>query len=149
MAGNTAALARPMEDLHLPDTIQAVIRSRVDRLDPDSREILRLASVIGREFARSVLARLFLAEGRLSQALEGLQGQDMVKQVRILPEAEYIFKHVLTQVVVYETLLLQQRKELHAKVGQAIETLYAERLEAHYEALVHHYGNSNDAGKGT
>ena len=63
VADGMAALTRPLEDLHLPDTIQAVIRSRVDRLDPDAREILRLASVIGQKFARSVLARLFLAAG--------------------------------------------------------------------------------------
>ena len=66
-----------MEDLHLPDTIQAVIRSRVDRLDPDSRETLRLASVIGREFARSVLAQLFLAEARLSRPLRDTASQQL------------------------------------------------------------------------
>ena len=68
-------------------------------------------------------------------------------QVRVVPQAEYIFKHVLTQVVVYETLLLQQRKELHAKVGHAIESLYAERLEQHYEALANHFSQSEEVDK--
>ncbi|MCH8844692.1 MAG: hypothetical protein IID61_17150, partial [SAR324 cluster bacterium] len=133
--------------LQIPDTVHAVIRARVDRLDPESREVLRLASVIGREFDRGVLERLFLARERLAASLETLARQDLVHQVRVVPEAAYIFKHVLTQAVVYDTLLLSQRKELHAKVGAIIEALYADRLEEHYEALVHHYGNSADAGK--
>ncbi|NIM96707.1 MAG: hypothetical protein GTO24_01080, partial [candidate division Zixibacteria bacterium] len=58
-----------------------------------------------------------------------------------------MFKHILTQVVVYETLLLKQRKELHALVGEAIEELYAQRLEQQYERLAFHYGNSNDIQK--
>ena len=131
-----AELAGSVEELHLPDTIHAVIRARVDRLDPDAREVLRLASVIGREFTRAVLERLYPAAERLAAGLETLARQDLVHQMRVVPQAEYLFKHVLTQVVVYETLLLQQRKELHAQVGQAIETLYPDRLEEHYETLV-------------
>ena len=51
------------------------------------------------------------------------------------------------QTVIYETLLLRQRKAMHGLVGRAIEALYADRLEEHYEALAHHYGQSDDEGK--
>jgi tetratricopeptide (TPR) repeat protein len=65
----------------------------------------------------------------------------------MLPEPEYLFKHVLTQVVVYETLLLRTRKEVHARVGGAIESLYRDRLEEHYEELAAHYGKTDNLEK--
>ncbi len=61
----------------------------------------------------------------------------------MLPEISYLFKHVLTQVVVYETLLLERRKALHGIVGRAMEELYADRLPEYYEMLAHHF----DQGK--
>jgi len=64
-----------------------------------------------------------------------------------LPEAEYMFNHVLTQVAVYEGLLVKQRKILHGLVGRMIEKLYAERLEEHFEKLAYHYSQSDNADK--
>ncbi len=136
------ALTQSLDDLQLPDTVQAVIGSRFDRLDGKAQEILRLASVIGREFARRILEAITPTPEQLSKPLEDLKTLELIQQIRVLPEAEYIFKHVLTQVVVYESLLLQRRKELHGLVGQVIEEFYADRLEEHYEALAHHYGKS-------
>lgn len=138
-----ARLARPLEELALPDTVHAVIRARVDRLDPADREILRLASVIGRQYDRAVLERIAPSAQAASAALMHLTRQGLVRQVRVVPRAEYLFKHVLTQQVVYETLLHSQRKELHAKVGAAIEALYADRLEEYYERLADHYASGD------
>ena len=76
-------------------------------------------------------------------ALVNLARQGLVHQVRVVPRAEYLFKHVLTQQVVYETLLHSQRKALHAKVGAAIEALYADRLEEYYERLADHYASGD------
>jgi predicted ATPase len=56
-----------------------------------------------------------------------------------LPELEYLFKHVLAQETTYESILLQRRRELHARVGQAMEMLFADRLEEFYGVLAHHY----------
>lgn len=142
-----ANLTRPLDDVHLPDSIHAVIRTRVDRLDPADREVLRLASVIGREFDRAVLERIAPVRQMVSEALVRLARQDLIRQVRVLPQAEFIFKHVLTHVVVYETLLLRQRKELHAQIGQATEMVYANRLEEQYEALAHHFRQGADHEK--
>lgn len=136
------SLTRSFENLHLPDTVQAVISTRFDGLGGEAQETLRLASVIGREFAQRILERITPTPEELSKPLEGLKTLELIQQIRVLPEAEYIFKHVLTQVVVYETLLLKRRKELHGLVGQAIEEFYADRLEEHYEALAYHYQNS-------
>jgi class 3 adenylate cyclase/tetratricopeptide (TPR) repeat protein len=147
VTNGSLTLTRPLDELVLPDTIHAVIRARVDRLDPDDREILRLASVIGREFDRAVLERISPSPNLVGSALERLARQDLVHQVRLLPQTEYIFKHVLTQEVVYDTLLRSQRKDLHAQVGAAIEALYPGRLEEHYEALADHYSQSDERYK--
>lgn len=142
VANGRARLTKPLEDVQLPDSIHAVIRSRVDRLEPADREVLRLASVIGREFDRDVLETIASGREMVSQALVRLARQDLIHQVRVLPQAEFIFKHVLTQVVVYETLLIQQRKKIHALVGRAIEEHYADRLDEHVEDLAHHFSRS-------
>ncbi|HTS53937.1 MAG TPA: AAA family ATPase, partial [Burkholderiales bacterium] len=142
-----AALARPMDSIHLPDTVQAVIRARVDRLDPEAREVLRFASVIGREFGRRVLERLVPSPHGLDRSLEAVVRQDLVQPVKVVPEPVWLFKHVLVQEVVYETMLYQQRRALHGRVGAILEELHASRLEEHYEALAHHYAQSDELHK--
>jgi predicted ATPase len=127
--------------------VQAVISSRIDQLNEKVQETLRLASVIGREFERSILERITLAPQQLSKPLEELKALEVIQQTRVLPEAEYIFKHVLTQVVVYDRLLLRRRKELHGLVGQAIEELYADRIEERAGILAYHYARSEHQDK--
>jgi class 3 adenylate cyclase/tetratricopeptide (TPR) repeat protein len=134
-----AVLTRSLEHLTLPDTVQAVIRARLDRLDPYARESLRLASVIGREFARRILDRISISRDQLAQSLETLKVLELIQQIQVVPEAAYVFKHVLTQEVTYETLLRQKRKELHGLVGQAIEELYHDRIEEQVNLLHHHF----------
>ncbi|MCH7478111.1 MAG: AAA family ATPase, partial [SAR324 cluster bacterium] len=134
-----ASLTQPLETVRLPETVHGVIRARIDRLDPESRDVLRYAAVIGLEFAIRVLERVHPHAARLAPALERLRNQELIQQMRVLPEAAYRFKNVLTQEVVYETLLLQQRREFHALVGRALEAQYADRLEEHIEALAHHF----------
>ena len=142
-----ATLADDLARLNLPDSVHSVIRARVDRLDPESREVLRLASVIGREFSRPLLERLHPAPQRIPGTLEILERQDLVHPLRMVPEPANLFKHALVQDVVYETLLLSQRKTLHEQVGAAIEALYPERLEEQYEALADHYSKSDNTEK--
>jgi len=140
----TAILTKSPENLSFPNTVQAVIRARLDRLDGDTRESLRLASVIGREFARKILEQISDSSERLSESLETLKNLELIQQIRVIPEAEYLFKHVITQEVTYETLLKQKRKELHSLVGQAIEVQYADRLEEFYEMLAFHFWKGED-----
>ncbi|MEE8435412.1 MAG: AAA family ATPase, partial [bacterium] len=134
-----ATLTQPLEAVRFPETVHGVIRARVDRLDPEARDVLRYASVIGLEFGFGVLERVHPHAARLAPTLERLWNQDLIQQVRVLPDAAYRFKNTLTQVVVYETLLLQQRRESHALVGRALEAQYAARLEEHIEPLAYHF----------
>ncbi|UCD78684.1 MAG: AAA family ATPase [Desulfobacterales bacterium] len=139
-----AVLKQSVDNLTLPNTVQAVIRARLDRLDHRTRESLRLASVIGREFARRILEQISDSTERLSESLDTLKVMELIQQIQIVPEAQYMFKHVITQEVTYETLLKQKRKELHSLVGRAIEKLYADRLEEFFEMLAFHYRRAED-----
>jgi predicted ATPase/class 3 adenylate cyclase len=144
LTAGRAALSGRLEHVRLPTTVQAVIRARVDRLDDLAQEVLEVAAVIGREFSRTLLEHVVTARGAIDVTLDRLSSQDFIRPVRVVPEPEYMFKHVLTQVVVYDTLLVRQRQTLHGIVGRAIEELYADRLEEHYEALAHHYRHSDN-----
>jgi class 3 adenylate cyclase/tetratricopeptide (TPR) repeat protein len=142
-----ARLTRSLDKLTLPDTVQAVIRSRLDRLDQYSRESMRLASVIGREFTRRILEQISSFKKQLSQSLETLKVLELIQQIRVVPEMEYMFKHVITQEVTYDTLLHQQRKELHGLVGQAIEEVYQDRVEEQVDILHHHFKRAGNWSK--
>jgi tetratricopeptide (TPR) repeat protein/class 3 adenylate cyclase len=134
-------------DLQVAQSVQAVIRTRLDRLDLESQKVLRHASVIGPEFSRPVLERTLKSTTPLQGALESLQAFGLIQQTRVLPEAVYRFKHALTQEVAYESLLLHQRKALHQAVGQAIELRYGDRLEEQLELLAHHFSQAQDWAK--
>jgi predicted ATPase len=127
--------------LGVPDNLQELILARFDRLEPSQRKILQSASVIGREFSLPLLLEILPngdggeLVGRLSQLVEkafllppgGSQGTD------------YLFRHVLTSDAVYSTLLRKERDGLHGQVGEAIERVYADRLEAQIEVLASHF----------
>jgi tetratricopeptide (TPR) repeat protein/class 3 adenylate cyclase len=131
-----------LEARGLPDTVQAVIRARLDRLDPGTSDILRVAAVIGREFARDVLERTIGEASRLPAALQALKAAGVIQQVRILPAAEYRFKHVLMQEVAYASLLEHQRRALHGLVGEAIEALRDPLPDEQLERLASHFSRA-------
>jgi predicted ATPase/class 3 adenylate cyclase len=134
-----AILTQALENRTIPDTIQAIISTRLDRLDHDAKEVLRLGSVVGRWFSHGVLERLYTGRSSLKQVLENLKALDMIEQTEIFPEAEYRFSHTLTQEVAYGSLLLQRRKVLHELVGQAIEQHYPDRIDELVNLLQHHF----------
>lgn len=138
-SNGTYELQRPIEQIRVPDTIQEIILSRIDRLEHQTREAIQLASVIGREFTFRLLDRIFDMEEKLDERLEELKVLELIYQKGYFPELSYMFKHALTQDVAYSTLLLERRKVLHGIIGSAIEHLYAERLAEHYEMLAYHY----------
>ena len=135
-------LSRDVESLQLPATVQAVIRTRLDRLDGDAREVLRIASVIGREFGRGLLVAAVPSHLDTPRALERLRGAGLIQQIRVVPEPVYRFKHVLTQEVAYDSLLEHQRKTAHGAIGRALERETAEHVDEYAEALAHHFGEA-------
>ena len=83
----------------------------------------------------------------LKSHLLDLQGMEFITEKRLFPELEYIFKHALTQEVAYNSLLQKRRKEIHEKIGEAIETLYPDRIEEFYELSAYHYKRSDNKDK--
>ena len=137
--GGVASLASTVEDLAIPDTVQAVLKARIDRLDPESREVLRSASVIGRQFGVGLLAEVVPSPSRLPAALDALRAAGLLQRTSLVPEPLYRFKHALTLDVTYESLLARQRRERHALVAAAIEARQGERLDEVSEQLASHF----------
>ncbi len=141
-------LTEDVAALSIPDTVQSVIAARLDRLERDLREILQTASVLGRSFHVHLLEALSgLDDMMLTLYLATLEEFDFIAETKRGPEAEYSFRHPLSQEVAYQALLKKRRREIHRLAGRAIERTYADRLDDFAEVLAHHYASSDDEAK--
>src|SRR5262245_53212640 len=132
-------LARPIQNLQLPATAQAILAARIDRLAPEDKRLLQAAAVIGKDVPFPLLEAIAKeADERLRQGLARLQAAEFLYEARLFPELEYTFKHALTQEVVYGGLLQERRSALHARILEAIERAHPERLSEHVDRLAHH-----------
>ena len=134
--------------LRVPDTIQDVIMSRIDRLEESPRTTLQLAAVIGREFSVHLLETIADLNEPLASSLQNLKSLELIYERAIFPEPICIFRHALTQEVAYNSLLLQRRKELHCLVAAALEEIHASRLPEFYELLAYHYERGEEWERG-
>jgi len=149
ISGGKYFLAGRVQELKIPATIQDVIMARVDTLPEDAREIIRIGSVIEREFGYPLIKMLSrLEERELIAGLSVLKDSELLYERGIFPLASYIFKHPLTREVVYDSILTKKRQMLHGRVGKAIETIYAGSLHEHYGALSGHFIASGDYERG-
>lgn len=126
-------------DIRVPDTIQEIIMTRLDRLGDDGKRAVQLASVIGRQFFTRLLERVAGFGGKLDGLLRELRELEIVYEQADAAEPAYVFKHAVIQDVAYQSLLANRRRELHRAVGAAIAELYADRPAEHYGELAHHY----------
>jgi len=141
-------LAKDIEEMSLPATIQDVITARIDSLPQGAKEVLQTGSVIDREFSYVLIKRVTeLPEQELLACLSGLKDAELLYERGIYPQTSYIFKHALTQEVAYNSLLLKKRNEIHEKVGRTTEEIYSDRPEENYELLAHHYVHSTNIAK--
>ena len=138
---------RPLHQLEIPDTVQGVLAARMDRLSEDLKQTMQVASVIGRDFAFRILKSIMELGEELRGRLTSLVGLEILYEKTLYPELEYIFKHALTQEVASESLLKKRRQEIHCRIAQTIEGLYADRLPEHYELLAYHYARSGQVEK--
>jgi predicted ATPase len=146
-AGDGYVLAKRLDEIFVPDTIQDVIMARIDRLEEAPKRTLQLASVIGREFTRRLLDRIADIRTRTEELLQKLKAIELIYEKSVFPELAYMFKHALTHEVAYHSLLVQRRKELHRLIALAIEELYAERLAEQYEVLAYHFSRGEEWAK--
>jgi ABC-type transport system substrate-binding protein/class 3 adenylate cyclase len=126
-------------ELEVPAAVQEALQARLDRLAAPAREVVGVASVIGRSFGLPLLERVSTVE-RLPALLSELQRLDLVVEERRRPVAEYRFRHGLLQEVAYARLLEARRRELHLAVGHALEGLQPEA----YGLLAYHFEEANE-----
>ena len=132
-------LARPLDGLQVPATVQAVLAARIDRLPPEEKRLLQTAAVIGTDVPLALLRAIAdLPEEALHRGLAHLQAAEFLYETRLFPEPEYTFKHALTHEVAYGSLLLERRRGLHARLVEALEALAPERVAEQVERLAHH-----------
>jgi tetratricopeptide (TPR) repeat protein len=141
-------ITKDIKEVTIPATIQDVIMVRVDSLPEGTKSLLQTVSAVGRESSYDLIKRLTdLAEQELLSHLSVLKDSELLYERGIYPQSTYLFKHALTQEVAYNSLLLKKRKEIHEEIGRAIEALYPDSLEEHYELLAYHYGRSANTDK--
>lgn len=132
-------LSASADELTVPDTVQGIILARLDRLPDPLRRVLQVASVVGPILPYSVLAKVSGANRQLSSQLRDLQRLDFLRETRRRPDTEYVFKHALIRDVAYSTLLTRQRRQLHRRVGEAMEALLGERLGEFHSIIAEHF----------
>src|SRR5215472_11580871 len=144
----TVRIARSLSQLRLPPTVQGLLSARVDRLPRPQKDLLQTLAVIGREARLRLVRQVTSAdEVLLSQNLADLCAAEFIYEQPVAADTEFVFKHALTQEVAYGSLLIERRKQLHERVGYSTETLFADKLDDHVDALGHHYSHSDNADK--
>jgi class 3 adenylate cyclase/tetratricopeptide (TPR) repeat protein len=131
-------LTRPVEAIEIPATVQVILAARIDRLPADDKQLLQMASVIGKDVPLVLLHAVAEAtEDGVQRGITHLQAAEFLYETRLFPEPSYTFKHALTHEVTYGTLLQGRRKVLHARIVGAIERCYPDRLSEHVERLAY------------
>lgn len=141
-------LTKNVSSFKVPDTIDTIIRSRIERLPIDVQEVLGQASVIGKNFLRKVL---FSISGKkdlqdnlnLLEEREFIQKKDTSHSItQFSTDAEYQFRHILIKDVVYSKLRKTKRKEIHKKIAMTMEDFSKEKIDDYFELIAYHYYNA-------
>jgi predicted ATPase len=134
-------LIQPLQPLQMPATVRAVLAARIDRLRSEDKRLLQTAAVLGHEVPLPLLQAIAeLPEAELHRGLAHLQAAEFLYETWLFPEREFTFKHALTHEVAYGSLLHERRRVLHARIVEAIEALYADRLAEQVERLTFQLG---------
>jgi len=121
----------------LPDTVQALLAARTDRLEPETRDVLRAAAVIGHTFDVGLLSAL---TGRAvpTLPLTGLADAGLIDETRLLPRLEYSFHHALMHEAVYEGITRRDRQRLHGQVAELLDEGMFTQLPGRLAAQARH-----------
>ena len=130
---------KPLGEVEVPATVQAMLAARIDRLPAEDKHLLQVASVIGMDVRFALLLEIAgLSADELRSALNHLQTAEFVYEASLYPDLEYTFKHALTHEVAYGSLLHQRRRTLHIQILEAIKRMSADRISEPVERLAHH-----------
>lgn len=148
LSSGACRLTKGREDVSVPTTIQDVLRARVDMLPDSAKQLLKTASVVGREMSHEMLRELTgVAEENLLADLSVLKDAELFYERGVYPNSTYLFKHALTREVVHNSLLQDQRRRLHRKAGEAIESIHRSSLGEHYGVIAEHFITGDELQK--
>ena len=135
--------------LEAPESLHSLILSRIDTLEESQRRTLKVASVLGRSFRASVLPGVYPELGSIDDVRDDLRELRVADLVSLDREAEeaYIFKHVVTEEVTYESLPFATRAMLHDRTGDYIEATEADTIDQQLDLLAYHYWRSQNTDK--
>jgi predicted ATPase/class 3 adenylate cyclase len=139
-----------LEQIDFPDSLYSLILSRIDQLTENQKTLLKVASVIGRLFRAAMLWGVYTQVGSQERAradLDALSALDLTPMDTPEPELAYLFKHILTQEVAYETLSFATRALLHDLIGQYIENNSPAELNQYIDLLAFHFERSENLPK--
>jgi predicted ATPase len=136
-----------INEVNIPETINDVILSRVDKLDEKTRELLNTASVMGRNFYYKVLEEATDTIEELDDRLAYLSEVQLITESKKKQDIEYLFKHALAQQLTYDSIIQQSRKGLHLKIAASIEKVFAENINEFYGTLAYHYTKAENNEK--
>ena len=141
-------LTRPLTEIHVPPTVHGILASRIDALPASQKELLQTLAVVGKDFALNLVKHISASpDDRLEPMLKSLQASEFIYEQPASKETEYTFKHALTQEVAYNSLLVERRRFMHERTGEAIEALFKERIDDHLAELAHHYSRTANTRK--
>jgi predicted ATPase len=146
--GTRLRVTRSSSQMHSPTTVQGILAARIDRLPNEEKTLLQTLSVLGRTFSSNLVQRVVdVPEDELNRLLHELELREFVHEQPGPSNSEIIFKHALTQEVAYQSVLVERRRRLHERAGEALEMLFSGRLEDHLAELAHHYSHSSNSSK--
>ncbi len=145
--GGNFEVTDKLETMVIPHTINDVLMARIDRLDEETRNLIKVASVIGRSFFHRILAEVANTIDNIEIRLSYLKEIQLIRERKRLEELEYLFKHALAQETAYESILHQKRKEIHLRIAKSIETVFNNRLQEFYGMLAFHFSKGEDEEK--
>jgi predicted ATPase len=127
----------------IPETVHGVIMARLDRLPDVTKRLVQTASVLGREIPLRLLRRIWDAAADPLASLTELCRQEFIYERLAGDDPTYVFKHALTQDVAYDSLLARTRRDLHLRAAQALEELYADRIQEVTATIAYHYARTD------
>ena len=141
--------SKALAQLELPTSLHSLILSRIDQLSESQKILLKIASVVGRLFKVTLLTGMHeeFEPDRILKDLEVLTNLDLTELDTPEPEVAYIFKHIITQEVAYESMPYATRAIQHEKLAQFLERTYRQRLDQYIELLAYHYEHSQNEAK--
>jgi len=136
-------LAAPVDEIALPDTVQAVLASRIDRLSPRDKDVLQAAAVVGRDVPVELLRAVVGLPGpELTASLERLAAAELLGPAE--HPGQHAFRHPLAQEVAYRAQLLDRRRRTHAGVARALLAIHGSEAPTHAALLAHHFDEAGE-----